>query len=91
MSQTCNTCNLDQPEENYYVKHDIQLFKKCKSCIKAAKTREKKPRGCAALAPEVQTSVRAQLADRRQKMTEIAEQHGIKYANLIYWVRNNMV
>jgi|LNAP01.1.fsa_nt_gb hypothetical protein len=91
MSQTCNTCKLDQPEENYYLKNDIQLFKKCKSCIRAAKKREKKPRGFAALAPEVQEEIKKQVADRRQKLTDIAHEHDISYANLTYWVRMGLI
>jgi len=91
MSQTCNTCNIDQPEDNYYRQDGVRLFKKCKTCVRAAKKREKKPTGFALLTPEVQASIRSKLGDRRLKLTDIADEHGIKYANLTYWVRNNLI
>jgi len=90
MNQICNACQVDQPMENYYV-NGIRLFKKCKNCVCAAKKKEKKPRGFALLPLEVQAEIKTELADRRKKLTEIASQHGIKYANLTYWVRNNLV
>jgi len=91
MSQTCNTCNIDQPEDNYYRQDGVRLFKKCKTCVRAAKKREKKPTEFALLTPEVQASIKLGLADRRLKLTDIADEHGIKYANLTYWVRNNLI
>ena len=91
MSQTCNTCKQDQPEENFYLKDGFRLFKKCKDCVRAAKKREKKPRGFASLAPEVQTEIRTQVADRRQKLIDIARDHNISYANLTYWVRMGLI
>ena len=44
MSQTCN---IDQPEANYYRQNGVRLFEKCKTCVRAAKKREKKPTGFA--------------------------------------------
>jgi hypothetical protein len=77
--------------DNYYVQDGVRLFKKCKSCICTAKKTPKKPRGFALLAPDVQAAIKLQLANRRMKLTEIAKEHGITYANLTYWVRNNLI
>lgn len=92
MSQMCNTCKQDQPQENFYLKDGIRLFKTCKTCVCAAKrAAPKKPRGFARLSPEAQEAIRTKVADRRQKLTDIAREHEISYANLTYWVRMGLI
>ena len=90
-TQTCNTCKVDQTTDNYYLQDGTRLFKKCKGCLAIQRKRVKKPRGFALLQPEVQTSIKLALADRRRKLTDIAAEHGINYPNLTYWVRKNMI
>ena len=74
--------------ENFYLQDGVRLFKKCKSCISAAKKGVKKPRGFSLLPPD---QIKLALADRRRKLTDIALEHGINYPNLTYWVRKNMI
>lgn len=97
MSQVCNTCDKDLPESEYYLQDGYRLFKKCKSCIKndrveARKNKPKKSRcGFLRLPVETREGVIAALKDRRMKVTDIAEQWGLNYPNLAYWVRSGAV
>ncbi len=91
MSQVCNKCQIDQLEINFYVQDGYRLFKTCKSCISKKKEKKGRTNGFQQLSPEVQSKIKTALSDRTQKVPKIAEQHGIKYANLAYWIRSKLI
>jgi hypothetical protein len=68
MSQQCNTCHIDLPESEFYMQDGFRLFKRCKQCIAASKPKKPRTNGYAQLAQETQASLKAALADRRQKL-----------------------
>ena len=90
MSQVCKICEIDKPLSEYYTRNKTQHFRRCKECILANLPKTPKvPRGVDRLAPEVRASIVAALADRRQKIKNIAEEHGIYYPTLCKWIREN--
>ena len=91
MSQVCDTCQIDKDVSCYYMVYGIKYKKKCKECISAANKRIKKPFGFAALPSTTQESIKLQLQNRRVKLKDIADEHGINYATFGYWVRNNKI
>jgi len=68
----------------YKTKTGIKPLPKCRKCHNLGKY-QKKPTGWAKLPPETQDAIRARLKEGI-KMTRIADEHGVSYANLKRWV-----
>lgn len=89
MSQECNACGLDKDLSEYYLIDGYKPFRRCKTCVIAK--RPKKPKaltGWEQLSDELRAAVIKDLQNRRIKMKRIAEDNGINYSNLCYWVRS---
>ena len=88
MSQVCKECRQDLPADHFYLQDGFRMFKKCKECTLKPK---RKPKVCGfkSLPPEVQKLVK--LAIPKKKPREIADQYGINYSNLVYWIRSGKV
>ncbi len=88
MSQVCKECDIDKDVSEYYLIDGCTPFKTCKACIKLKRTNGKPVlNGWQKLTPEIRASVILALKGRRQKVHSIADEHGINYPNLSYWVR----
>ena len=89
MSQVCKQCDIDKNVSEFYLSNGCTLFKTCKLCIKA-KRKKANPTPLTVwqkINPEIRAAVILSLQDRRQKIRTIADQHGINYPNLCYFVR----
>ena len=91
MSQVCNICKIDKPVEDYYLTDGVKLWKRCKACISAAKPKEPKLTGWQLLPKDTQDAIRTALGDRHRKIKNIADEFGVNYANLTYWIRQKHV
>ena len=89
MSKTCASCGVDKMMSEYYEKY-LHYSRKCKECISIANRRPKST-GFASLDPAIQESIKMQLQNRRIKLKEIADEHGVAYANLSGWVRKGQI
>lgn len=91
MDQTyqCKGCDFNGPITGFYTWKTkagvVKPLPKCKTCHNAGKY-QKKAKGWAKLAPEVQAKLREMLSDRRTRMTTIAKEVGVSYASLKGWV-----
>lgn len=86
MSQPCNDCQLDKAESDFYIQTTGQLFKQCKQCILKNKKRVIKPKGFAALDPQVQKDLLTALQGR-EKLVTLAKRFELNYSTLQNWVR----
>jgi hypothetical protein len=86
MSQKCNKCNLDKDIEEYYLRDGVYPFRICKDCVKAKRPKKVKPSAFELLKPEQIAMLTVALADRRNKMTNLAVECGVKYHELRKWV-----
>ena len=85
----CCTCRVDKDLEHFYkykTKEGPRPYSKCKTCVIPVK--DKKPVGFAKLDIEIQSQVLKMLADRRIKLSAIAEHVKVPYATFATWVRN---
>lgn len=88
----CKQCGKVGPLTEFFTyktKAGIKPLTKCRKCHNAGKY-QKKPVGWAKLPLATQDGIREQLKDRRNKMTSIAEEFGVNYANLKRWVAKGL-
>ena len=86
-TRICTNCRVDKHMTEYYLRDGVTPFRMCKACILAK--RPKKPRnGWMALPEATREAVKKDLADRRNKIKDIAEAHGINYSNLCLFIRS---
>ena len=87
-TQCCNKCREDKPLSEYYLIDGYKHFKRCKECVKAARPKKPKVRGWLALPEETRAAIVKDLQDRRMKIKEVAEAHGVNYPNLCWYIRS---
>ena len=90
MSKPCASCGVEKIMSEYYENY-LHYSRKCKECISTANRRVKKPTGFAALPSAIRDSIKQQLQNRRIKLKDIADEHGVAYANLSGWVRKGQI
>jgi hypothetical protein len=94
MNMNCSHCQNDQLTiADFYTwkrKDGTPVpHKKCKKCFNLGKY-EKKPKGWDAVPDITKAQVIELLADRRNKLTHIAEATGLPYASLHRWVSKGL-
>ena len=86
--KTCKTCRIPKEVSEYYLQFKTKLFNECKECTKIKRRGgAKKLLGFDRLSPETVAGVTLALQDRRNKITNVAEDWAIEYHNLSKWVR----
>ena len=87
MNYTCITCHKVGTIDDHYTyktKSGIKPLPKCKKCHNIGNY-TKKGTGWDLIDPEVQAKVIAMLADRTNKIKDIAEEHGLSANSLGRW------
>jgi len=86
MNHTCSQCGAVNTEHyTYKTKTGDKPNPRCKICHNAGKY-QKKGTGWARLSDETKEIVRSMLADRRNKIVDIAAAAGISAGNLGRWI-----
>ncbi len=87
----CDSCqSIDNEHYTYRGKNGVRIpFAKCKKCHNPA--REKKATGFDKLAQDVQDKIREALADRKNKVSDIAREQKINYENLRRWIAKGTI
>ena len=88
MSQQCNKCGIDKDISEYYLINGCHPKKECKQCIRSKIPKKPYANGWVRLDAKIRQSVIAKLQDRRIKIHDIADEYGINYSNLCYWMRS---
>lgn len=91
LTQKCVACGQEKPLSQYYFHDGLKPFKKCKECVKAARTKKPRRDGWLELSEETRDAIKQDLANRRLKITQIATKYNLKYPNLSYWVRSGKI
>ena len=90
----CKKCDQTLPTDQFYFVKSTQrgnmLTSYCKKCHNAGNY-VKKGTGFAKLDKAQQDPIIAAIADRGQKLKDIAEEEGIKYHTLRYWVTKKTI
>ena len=85
---TCSRCGAVSDEHyTYKTKTGLKPFSHCKTCHNAGRY-TKKGTGWARLPEETKELIRTMLADRYNKIVDIAEAAGISAVNLGRWIAN---
>jgi len=94
----CSKCGELLPEDNFYTffskrQNQSIVHSRCKPCHIASikSTYVKKGTGFALLSRENQDKIVLGLANRNVKIKKLAEDVGVKYATLLYWMRKGQV
>ena len=92
-SQECTLCGVDKLMDEYYTVDGDRYFKKCKECVRVAANGKytKKVKGFDALPEDKQIGIRLALQDRRLKIKDVADEWGLNYPTLCYWIRRGGV
>lgn len=84
---------MDKPITDYYLLNGKTPYKKCKNCICEENKAKYQPKGTGfkTLNEDTKKYIINMIADRKNKIKDIAEEAGINYATLCYWYRSNQI
>ena len=89
----CVKCNQNLPLTEFYAYKTKAGPMPCGECRKChnANVYVKKGTGFSRLSNDQQERIINSIKNRRNKLKDIADEEGIPYANLCYWLRKNLI